>query len=249
MIKSSNPVLQTSTFSGFGRVRDDSVSMTIQGTVFKTLILLLLVLLTAGWTWIKFLQGPTQANSMTIWWTVGAVGGFILALVTAFKKEWAPVTAPLYALFQGLFIGGLSAALEAQFPGIVIQAAGLTFGTLGAMLLAYQSGYVQATERFKLGVFAATGGIAIVYIATMILSFFGINASFIYGSGIGGILFSLFVVVIAALNFVIDFDFIEQGARHGAPKYMEWYGAFALMVTLIWLYVEFLRLLSKLRER
>ncbi len=147
------------------------------------------------------------------------------------------------------FWGAFLAVLEVSFPGIVIQAAGLTFATLASMLLLYESGWVRATEGFKMGVLAATGGIAIVYFVTLILSFFGIQVPAIYGNGWIGIGFSLFVVVIAALNFIIDFDFIEQGARLGAPKYMEWYGAFALMVTLIWLYVEFLRLLAKLKER
>src|SRR5262249_19043928 len=144
---------------------------------------------------------------------VGAIGGLILALVTVFKKEWAPVTAVLYALFEGLFLGGISSMLEASFPGIVIQATSLTFGTLAVMLFAYQSGLIRATEKFKLGVVAATGGIAIVYLISIVLSLFHISVPFIYGNGWFGIGFSIFVVVIAALNFVIDFDFIEQGAR------------------------------------
>lgn len=248
-MRSSNPALTTNTFSGFGYGISQADTMTVQGTVFKTALLLLIAMTTAGWTWIKFYQSGGNAESITSWMLIGAIGGLVLAVVTVFKKEWASVTAVLYALLEGLFIGGFSAILEASYPGIVIQAAGLTFGTLFAMLLAYQSGTIRATENFKLGVVAATGGIAIVYFATIILSFFGIHASFIYGNGLFSIGFSLFVVAIAALNFVIDFDFIEKGAEHGAPKYMEWYSAFALMVTLVWLYIEFLRLLSKLRSR
>lgn len=247
-MRSSNPVLPANTFSSYGYARNETETMTIQGTVLKTLMLLFVVMLSAGWVWIKFMQ-THNAALVSPWMIGGAIGGLIVAMVTVFKKEWAAITAPIYALLEGLFIGGISAVMEASYPGIVIQAAGLTFGTLFAMLFAYQSGLIRATEKFKLGVVAATGGIFLVYIATWILSLFGVNVSLITGSGLFSIGFSLFVVGIAALNFVLDFDFIEQGTQRGVPKYMEWYGAFALMVTLIWLYVEFLRLLSKLRER
>jgi uncharacterized YccA/Bax inhibitor family protein len=191
----------------------------------------------------------SAADSMGIWVLGGAIGGFIVALVTVFKKQWAGVTAPLYALLEGLVLGGISSLLEARYPGIVIQAVGLTFGTLFGLLFAYRSGLIKATENFKLGVVAATGGIALVYLATMLLGFFNISMPYIHESGLIGIGFSLFVVVIAALNLVLDFDFIENGAAQGAPKYMEWYAAFGLMVTLIWLYIEILRLLSKMRSR
>lgn len=248
-MKSSNPTLPANTFSNLRYLADRSDAMTVQGTVVKTVLLLLMALLSAGWTWMRFYQSGGNTASVSTWIMIGAIGGFILAMVTVFKKEWAAVTAPLYALLEGFFIGGLSAVLEASFPGIVIQAAGLTFGTMFAMLIAYQSGLIKATEKFKLGVVAATGGIAIVYLVTMVLGFFGVQPSFMYSSSWLSIGISLFVVVVAALNFIIDFDFIEQGARQSVPKYMEWYGAFAMMVTLIWLYIEFLRLLSKLRER
>ena len=145
--------------------------------------------------------------------------------------------------------GGISVVFEASYPGIVSQAIFLTFGTLGALLMAYRSGLIRATENFKLGVVAATGGIALVYLASMVLGFFGMSVPLIHSSGMFGILFSVFVVVIAALNLVLDFDFIEQGVERGAPKYMEWYGAFGLMVTLVWLYLEILRLLVKLNDR
>ncbi len=177
---------------------------------------------------------------------IGGIGGFIMALVTIFKKEWAPMTAPLYALLQGLFIGGISSMIEASYPGIVIQAVSLTFGTLAGMLFLYKSGIIQVTEKFRLGVFAATAGIAIFYLVTIALSFFGVNVPLMNGGGIWGIGFSVIVVIIAALNLVLDFDFIEQGAASKRlPQYMDWYAAFALMVTLIWLYLEILRLLSK----
>jgi len=237
------------TFSHIGHSVDSEHQMTVQGVVNKTGLLLFCVLLTAGWTWTKFYEAGQDPQAVSSLMMLGVFGGLILAFTTIFKKTWAGVTAPLYALFQGLFIGGISSVLEAQFPGIVIQAASLTLGTLLVMLGAYSFGLVRATEGFKMGVIAATGGIALVYVFSFILSFFGVSVPFIHGSGLVGIGFSIFVVIIAALNLVIDFDFIEQGAKRNLPKYMEWYGAFALMVTLIWLYVEFLRLLSKVRSR
>ncbi|MCX5861495.1 MAG: Bax inhibitor-1/YccA family protein [Deltaproteobacteria bacterium] len=247
-MRTANPALNDEAFKGFtGRVAADE-PMTIQGTVNKTLLLLICALLTAGWTWNIFLRTNDPASVMP-WVAVGAIGGFILALVTIFKQSWAPVTSPLYALLQGLFLGGVSSVAESQYPGIVIQAVGLTFGTCLALLVAYKSGLIRATENFKLGVVAATGGIALVYLASIVLSLFGINMPGIFDNGLIGIGFSLFVVTIAALNLVLDFDFIESGSKNNLPKYMEWYGAFGLMVTLIWLYIEILRLLIKLRSR
>jgi uncharacterized YccA/Bax inhibitor family protein len=180
---------------------------------------------------------------------VGVIGGLIAAMVTIFKKEWAATTTPIYAGLEGLALGGISAVFEARFPGLVSQAVFLTFGTLGALLLAYRSGLIRATENFKLGVFAATGGIAVIYLINFVMSFFGSSIPMIHSSGTVGIVFSVIVVGVAALNLVLDFDFIEQGAKRGAPKYMEWYGAFGLLVTLVWLYLEILRLLAKLQER
>jgi uncharacterized YccA/Bax inhibitor family protein len=179
----------------------------------------------------------------------GLIGGFICAMVTVFKKEWSPVTAPIYALLEGLALGGLSAVLDLRYPGIAIQAVSLTFGTLFVLLLAYRSGLIQVTQKFRLGIVAATGGIMVFYLLEMVLGFFGIQFTSINGSGPIGIGFSLIVVAVAALNLVLDFDFIERGVNYGAPKYMEWYGAFGIMVTLVWLYLEILRLLSKLRSR
>jgi len=252
-METSNPVLQTDTFKrpsaeARGSLRLEEM-MTLQGTVIKTALLLILVVLGSAWTWNLFLKSGSNPAAVSIWLIGGAVGGLILAIVTTFKQTWAPITAPLYAACEGLFIGAISATMEQAFPGIVIQAATLTFGTLAAMLLLYESKIIQVTDTFKMIIASATGGIFIAYVITWGLSFFNIQVPFIYGNGIAGIVFSLFVIAIAAMNFVIDFDFIEKGAKQGAPKYMEWYGAFALMVTLIWLYVEFLRLLSKLRSR
>lgn len=240
-IRSGNPVLSEDTFRGV-RTVTGSETMTVGGTVNKTALLLAILFITATFTWGK---GPAAAGYILI----GALGGMVVALITVFKKTWSPVTAPIYAGLEGLALGGISVVFETRYPGIVSQAVFLTFGTLAALLIAYRSGWIQATENFKLGVAAATGGIFFVYLIGFVLSFFGMSIPLIHGSGTFGILFSLFVVVIAALNLVLDFDFIEQGAEQGAPKYMEWYGAFALMITLVWLYLEILRLLSKLQER
>jgi uncharacterized YccA/Bax inhibitor family protein len=257
MVRSGNPALKDSTFLDLSTgavVARDAGAMTLGGTVNKTGFLLLLTVLTAAFAWSQSIVTGADgqaaiAPGVAGYMIGGAIGGFILALVTTFKKTWAPVTAPLYALVEGFFLGSISAMYEFRFNGIVFQAVLLTFGTLFALLFAYRSGLIRATENFKLGVVAATGGIFLVYLATMILGFFNVDIPFIHESGLVGIGFSLFVVVIAALNLVLDFDFIENGVEQGAPKYMEWYGAFGLMVTLVWLYIEFLRLLSKLQSR
>lgn len=249
-MRSGNPVLGQNTFLdiGSGRVVETDHAMTLNGTVNKTGFLLLLILLSAMYTWSLF-TGPESMPSITPLLLAGGIGGLVVGLVTVFKKQWAPVTAPIYALLEGLFLGGISAMFELRFPGIVMQAVGLTFGTLGALLVAYRSGLIRATENFKLGVVAATGGIFLLYLVNIVMGFFGNSIGFIHNSGWMGIGFSAFVVVIAALNLVLDFDFIEQGVEQGAPKYMEWYGAFGLIVTLVWLYLEILRLLSKLQSR
>lgn len=243
-MRSGNPVLTEKTFRGLSRTGE---AMTLAGTVNRTAIMFALVLITAGWTWNQFYVTQNPAAVAPYMW-VGVIGGLVAALVTIFKKTWAPVTAPVYALLEGLALGGISAIFEARFPGIVLQAVGLTFGTLAVLLLAYRSGLIRATEKFKLGVVAATGGIFVVYLVDMMLRFFGVGIPFIHESGMIGIGFSIFVVIIAALNLVLDFDFIESGVAQRAPKYMEWFGAFALMVTLIWLYLEILRLLGKTRR-
>ena len=222
--------------------------MTINGTVNRTGILLCLLMFTAIFSWDRA-YSAVDPGELYPWLIGSGIAGFVVALITVFKKTAAPITAPIYAAIEGILLGILSAFYEMQFPGLVFQAILLTFGTLFALLMAYRSGVIKATENFKLGVFAATGGIALIYLTTFILSFFGVSIPYIHGSGTIGILFSLFVVVIAALNLVLDFDFIERGAERGAPKYMEWYAAFGLLVTLIWLYMEMLRLLSKLRSR
>jgi uncharacterized YccA/Bax inhibitor family protein len=245
-MRTSNPALNERVFQGERAVLGDT--MTLQGTVNKTGVLLICVIATAAWTWNLFLHSHSPQTVMPLA-LLGGIGGLIVAMVTIFKKQWAGITAPIYALLEGLVLGSISAILEVRFPGIAIQAVSLTFGTLVILLLAYRSGLIAVTEKFRLGIIAATGGIALFYIVEIVLGFFGIHFTAINGSGVIGIGFSVFVVIIAALNLVLDFDFIETGVRVGAPKYMEWYGAFGLMVTLIWLYFEILRLLSKIRSR
>jgi len=256
-MRTGNPALNDNTFENFGVYRRDLAgeqspagTMTINGTALKTMFLLLLAMGTACFTWSKTFSAVEANPAAAMPWAFGgAIVGLITALVICFKHTWSPALAPVYALAEGLFLGGVSASFEAQYPGIVIQAVGGTFGTLFGLLLAYMSGLIKATENFKLGIVAATGGIFLVYLISMIGSFFGFPIPYIHSAGPIGIGFSLVVVVIAALNLVLDFDFIEQAADRGAPKYLEWYGAFALMVTLVWLYMEILRLLSKLRGR
>jgi uncharacterized YccA/Bax inhibitor family protein len=247
LMRTSNPALNLKAFQGQGAVAIGE-RMTVAGTVNKTGILLCCAVLTAAWTWSRFLH--FGANAVAIPIGVGAIGGLIFAIATIFKKEWSPITAPIYALLEGMVLGGLSAIVDARAPGIAIQAVTLTFGTLIVLLLAYRSGLIKVTDKFRLGVVAATGGIALLYVLTMVLGLFHIQAfAPLYQAGAIGIGFSLLVVVIASLNLVLDFDFIESAAQIGVPKYMEWYAGFGLMVTLIWLYLEILRLLSKLRSR
>ena len=255
--RSGNPALNANTFarsanqprSSGGIQAMSSSTMTLDGTVNKTAILLLLVVVSAAYTWNLFFQTNSSGAVMPLA-LGGAVVGFILALVTMFKRQWSGITAPLYAVAEGLFLGAVSAIFELQYPGIVIQAVGLTMGTAASLLFLYKTGIVKPTENFRLMITSATMGIALLYLVSMLMNMFGSGGiGFIHSSGLFGIGFSLFVVAVAALNLVLDFDFIEQGSEMGAPKYMEWFGAFSLMVTLIWLYLEMLRLLAKLRSR
>jgi uncharacterized YccA/Bax inhibitor family protein len=253
LMKTSNPALGENTFRDVAGIRSASLidatsRMTLNGTVNKTGVLLVCTVATAAWTWYRFMVSQDVASVSGLL-LLGALGGFIFALVTIFKKEWAPVTAPLYALLEGLVLGGISAFTNIRYPGIAIQAVGLTFGTLFVLLFLYSSRIIKVTQKFRMGVVAATGGIMVFYLVQMVLGFFGIRFMALNGSGALGIGISLFVCAIAALNLVLDFDFIERGVNYGAPKYMEWYGAFGIMVTLIWLYLEILRLLTKMRSR
>jgi uncharacterized YccA/Bax inhibitor family protein len=252
-MRSGNPALNENTFldvaTGQLVAGASADTMSLSGTVNKTGLLLLILVATAAYTW-NLYTGPESLPALMPYLWGGMIGGFIVALVTVFKKTWAPVTAPIYAALEGLFIGAISVWFEARFPGIVMQAAMLTMGVLASLLLAYKSGLIKATENFKLGVVAATGGIFVLYLIQMGANLLGFQGmGFIHEASWLGIGFSAFVVVIAALNLVLDFDFIESGVEAGAPKYMEWYGAFGLVVTLVWLYLEILRLLAKLQSR
>jgi uncharacterized YccA/Bax inhibitor family protein len=242
MMRTANPALNAKTFENLAPV--ESRTMTLQGTVNKTGLLLMILAISTLFTW-----DTANPGSQMGWMLVGLIGGFVLAMITIFKQNLAPLTAPLYAAFEGLLLGGISSMFEARYPGIVFQAVTLTFGILAALLLAYTSRLIKPTENFKLGIVAATGGIALFYFVAIILGFFGVGVPLIHSSGPLGIAFSVVVVIIAALNLVLDFDFIEQGTEQGAPKFMEWYGAFGLIVTLVWLYLEILRLLAKLNRR
>jgi uncharacterized YccA/Bax inhibitor family protein len=252
-MRSGNPALNENTFldvaTGQLVAGASADTMSLSGTVNKTGLLLLILVATAAYTW-NLYTGPESLPALMPYLWGGMIGGFIVALVTVFKKTWAPVTAPIYAALEGLFIGAISVWFEARFPGIVMQAAMLTMGVLASLLLAYKSGLIKATENFKLGLVAATGGIFVLYLIQMGANLLGFQGmGFIHEASWLGIGFSAFVVVIAALNLVLDFDFIESGVEAGAPKYMEWYGAFGLVVTLVWLYLEILRLLAKLQSR
>ena len=242
--RTSNPALNSNTF----KVTSDKSSifmdqtMTIKGTVDKTAIALVLLIIAAYYSY---------SSAMMPMIMIGSIGGLIVAIITIFKKEWSPFTVPLYAILEGLALGALSFLYNSQYEGIVLQAISITVLVLFSLLFAYRSGIIKPTENFKLGLFSATSGIFLLYIISFIMSFFGSGISILStnNSSMFSILLSLGIVVVAALNLVIDFDFIEEGSEMGAPKYMEWYGAFGLLVTLIWLYIELLRLLAKFRNR
>lgn len=242
--KTGNPALTASVFrEAMGRAGEEK--MTLMGTVHKTALALLIVLMAGSTTW-----GMTPDDALfgaAIWG--GMLGGLIVAMVIIFKKHLAPMLTPVYAVLEGFFLGAISGMFDLQYEGIVSQAVIATLGVLATMLMAYQSKLIRPTENFKLGIISATGGIFLLYLTSMILGFFGVDMAFMHDSSPLSIGISVFIVCIAALNLVLDFDFIETGAEMGAPKYMEWFGAFGLLVTLIWLYIEILRLLAKMRER
>jgi uncharacterized YccA/Bax inhibitor family protein len=246
-LRSSNPVLAGRIFEKAGVAAPGSSVMTINGTINKIGLMLLLVIAAAAYTW-KIVMGadPGRAGTLAI---AGAIGGFIMALVTVFRPRSSAVTAPIYAILEGLLLGALSAVINAAYPGVAFQAVLLTIGTLFTMLFLYRSGRIRATPRFRRGVMMATGAVFFAYLASWIMSLLGMPVGFMHSSGPVGIVVNIVIIVIAALNLIIDFDFIEKGSRMAAPKYMEWYGAFGLMVTLIWLYIEFLRLLTRFAGR
>lgn len=242
--KSSNPTFSDRILCDYSYADADR-TMTVQGAVNKVILLMALVIAAAAFTWSKFMvQAETGEGIVQGWMIGGSIVGFILALVISFKKEMAPFLSPIYAVCEGLCIGALSAYFELMFPGLVMRAVVLTFGVLFAMLFLYKTRMIQATQRFRAIVMAATIGIAVAYLATFIIGLFGVNTTFMFGGGTLGIVISLVIVVVAALNLILDFDFVEKGADAGLPAYFEWYSAFGLMVTLIWLYIEILRLLA-----
>lgn len=244
-MRSGNPSLKKEAFEKFDTV-DSVQTMTIQGTVNKTLILMLLLLATFVYSWNQFVSNPGSVLPLIL---IGAIGGLIVALITIFVPKISPFTAPLYALLEGLFLGAISAQYEAQYGGIVFQAVLLTMGVLFSLLFAYKSGFIKVTQNFRMGVVAATGAIFLVYVFSFIGGFFGFNIPHLHEATPIGIAISVVIVIIAALNLVLDFDYIENAAASRVPKYFEWYGAFGLLITLVWLYLEILRLLSKLRSR
>ena len=238
-MNSGNPTLNEKMFKPIGF--ESTSHMTESGTYNKTAILLLIAVITASYTY---------ANQLTGLMMIGAIGGFILAIVTAFKQSWSPVTAPLYAALEGLFLGGISFIYQAQYPGIVTNAIMLTFAVMAIMFFVYRYEIIKVTNKVRTMIMVGTGAIMLVYIVGFIMSFFGTEIPMIHSNGLVGIGFSLVVVGIASFNLLLDFDFIQRAGRSGQmPKHMEWYGAFALMVTLVWLYLEILRLLAKLQDR
>ena len=240
MGRSSNPALRDDIFYR-SLLTDANNVMTIQGTINKTLILLALVIVSAALVWENYsVVLPLLLPAM--------IGGLVVAVITIFRQEWSPFTAPIYAVLEGVILGGISGFMNVMYPGIVVQAVALTFGVFFLLLIVFSTRLIRVTEKFRLVVIGATGAIALLYLADIVLGFFGRPVGFIHESGLLGIGFSLFVVVIASLNLILDFDYIEKGVEHGAPKYLEWYGAFALLVTLVWPYLEILRLLGKLRR-
>lgn len=252
LFKSGNPVLSEKRFTS--TVLDNMVvhenAMTVRGTINKFGFLFLMVLGTSFYSWKEFAEGGNVVPLIL----TGAIGGLIVAIVLSFRPKWSPTLAPLYALLEGLFVGAISAYFNSAFgdkaPNIIINAVGLTFGVVIAMYLLYSFRIIKATEKFKSIVISATIGIAIFYVLVWVLRMFGYdNMPFLHEGSIMGIVFSLFVVSIASLNLILDFDRIEKGAEMGAPKYMEWFGAFGLLVTIVWLYIEILRLLSKISGR
>jgi uncharacterized YccA/Bax inhibitor family protein len=244
--RTGNPGLNEKTFASLPRLGIGVEGMTLKGTIDKSFLLLIVLMAAAFWPWSQMVNGDAQAVYPTM--LLGALGGFVLALVISFKANLAPYLAIPYAALEGLFVGGLSAILEQHYHGIAIQAVGLTFGVLAVLLVAYRLHLIRVTAQFRAMVMGATGGIALLYLATWILGLFHISVPVLYAATPLGIGISLVIVAVAALNLVLDFDFIERGVAGGAPKYMEWYSAFALLVTLVWLYIELLRLLSKVRR-
>lgn len=248
--KTSNPTLGEGILNRFAFSATDR-PMTVQGSINKTALLLALVIAGAAFTWSKVMTSVESGVAVGIrgWMIGGSVVAFILAIVISFRQNLAPVLSPIYAICEGLFIGAMSAYFEVMFPGLVLRAVLLTFSVMFALLFLYKMRIVKATQRFRTILMAATAGICIAYLVTFIMGLFGLKMNFMFGGGSLGLIVSLGVVAVAALNLVLDFDFIENGAESNLPAYFEWYGAFGLMVTLVWLYIEILRLLAIIAGR
>lgn len=244
LFESNNPVLKEKTFQQAHQL-EYTETMTMNGVIGKMAFLLAMVLAAAVYSWGQFAKGENVMPLVL----GGAIGGLIIGLVINFKKEWSPYLAPAYALAQGLFLGAISAFYGSLYDGIVLQAVGITIATFIAMLVLYRARIIRATEKFKAVIFTATAGIAVFYLIAFGLGFFNIRIPFLHEGSMVGIIFSLVVTVVAALNLILDFDMIENGVAQGAPKFFEWFGSFALLVTLVWLYMEVLRLLSKVNSR
>jgi len=247
LTKSSNPIFGDKVYRNNTITGEKEKTMSFYGTVTKTILLFLLVVLGASYTWSMFFRNP-ESNAIFPYMLVGGIGGFIMAIVIAFNPKSARFLAPVYAILEGLFIGGISALYAFQTGGIVMKAVLLTVSVFAVMLFLYRTGVIVVTKRFRAIIISAISGIALAYLVTIILSFFGVNLSFMYDSSPLSIIISLVVIAIAALSLALDFDFIDRGVKGKAPAYLEWYGAFGIMVTLIWLYLEILRLLAKLRD-
>ncbi len=246
--RTGNPGLNDKTFSGLPRPVMADERMTLRGSINKSFLLLVVVLLGALWPWSQYLaSGDASVVGTSI--LVGALGGFVLGLIISFKATTAPYLAVPYAALQGLAMGGISALLERKYPGIAIQAVGLTFGVLLVLLAAYSMRLIRATQQFRSIVIGATGAIALLYLVTLVLGLFHVNVPVLNDASPLGIIVSLVICGVAALNLILDFDLIESGVAQGAPRYMEWYSAFGLLVTLVWLYMEILRLLGKTRRQ
>lgn len=239
----SNPMTQEKIYDGAVL---DGEPMTVSGAVNKTIILLLTTFAVGVFSWTQAFNGYMDKVIMLMWG--GIIAGFILAIILRFKPQNAKVLSVAYAVCEGLAIGGLSAMYEMQLKGIVANAALITFLTLFMMLMLYKTGIIRATDTFKKVIFTATASIMVFYLVSIVISFFSPNFISIWNTGMLGIVLSVVFCAVAALNFILDFDFIEQGARNMAPKYFEWFGAFSLLVTIVWLYLELLRLLAQLSK-
>ena len=245
--RSGNPGLNDKTFSSQPRPLAGGERMTLQGSINKSFLLLVVMLAGALWPWSQYLSsGDASVVGSSI--LIGALGGFVLALVISFKATLAPYLAIPYAALEGLAMGGISALLERRYPGIAIQAVGLTFAVLAVMLAAYSMRLIRVTQQLRSIIIGATGAIALLYLISMVLGLFHVTVPVLNEASPLGIIISLVICGVAAFNLLLDFDLIESGVAQGAPRYMEWYSAFGLLVTLVWLYMEILRLLSKVRD-